>query len=63
MNQYHADITFRGIRERELVKECKYLYSKTGNLNVISNGTASPKPFYRAPWNLGDAAVGTGNAG
>ena len=25
--------------------------------------TASPKPFFRAPWRVGDAMVGRGNAG
>ena len=40
--------------------------ARDGNLhgsNMSHATTASPKPSFRAPWGVGDAVVGTGNAG
>ena len=40
--------------------------SRDGNLHgsgMSHATTASPKPFFRTPWKVGDAVVGRGNAG
>ena len=40
--------------------------SGDGNLHgsgILHATTISPKPFFKAPWSLGDAVVGRGNAG